>query len=113
MYPQKSSTVRVFKILSFLSLAFLLNGCLSPRDHYVAKQCNDSFSMRGMVNGEYESCATRASAKFQCLNYGFKEGTLDFSKCLMAVDVDRKIQENINSEVRRQVERDRFINGKN
>jgi hypothetical protein len=98
------------KIFLFAML-IALAGCVSPQESYVAKQCNDSFTFGKLLTNEYAACVARENSKYQCRSYGFKEGTTDFSKCLLQIDTERKFQAQVRQQVRDEVNSNRFIYG--
>lgn len=97
-------------ILTLIMLAPLV-ACVSQRERYIADQCEATFNIRDVANGRWQSCADREGANYQCRSYGFYEGTPDFSKCLMTIDINKKIETKIDTEVKRQVDQQLFING--
>ena len=81
--------------------ATMLVGCASPMENYVAKRCRNEISFSGLVSGNADACFKREEANYQCENYGFIQGTADFSRCLMTIDSERKIRREISSEAER------------
>jgi hypothetical protein len=90
--------------LSWISiiLLILVTGCAqSERDKYLAEKCQSSLSLAGYASGELDRCWAVEGAKKQCKDYGFTEGTADFSKCLMTIDSERKVRQQISNEAER------------
>lgn len=89
------------RYFAFVCVLMLVTGCQSPKDRYLAEKCRSSLSFSGLVSGEAEACYARESTKLQCKDYGFVEGSADFSKCLMTVDSERKVRRQISNEAER------------
>lgn len=89
------------KIINVLVLLLVAGCAQSPKDKYVAEKCRETLNLSGLVNGDAEACFARETTKLQCKDYGFVEGTTDFSKCLMSVDSERKVRRQISSEAER------------
>lgn len=77
-----------------------------------SEETNARTPSQRLGNSAYWSCLDREEKKqklqiernqirLQCKDYGFKEGTSDFSNCLMSVDSDRKTREQISNEASR------------
>jgi len=103
--------MRTFHLVFLLTTLTTLVGCVSPQENYVANQCSDSFTLGKLLTNEYEACVIRENTKYQCRNYGFQEGTNEFSNCLMKVDSERRFQEQVRQQVQDEVNRNRFIYG--
>ncbi len=89
-----------------LAIVLIFTGCAqSQHDKYLAKKCENTLSFGGIISGKAEACYEMESAKLRCKEYGFNEGSSDFSKCLMAIDTERKIKKQISDEA----ERTRFL----
>ena len=89
------------KIINVLVLLIVVGCAQSPKDRYLAEKCRNTLSFSGLVSGEADACYEREAIKLQCKDYGFVEGSADFSKCLMTVDSERKVRRQISNEAER------------
>ena len=79
-----------------LSLCLLIiGGCANQMADTVYKPCFDKANFIDYLDKSLEQCIKKINHNQKCVEYGFKQGSTEFSQCLMKLDNPTQINTTI------------------
>ena len=74
------------KSVELIFCLLMISGCANQMADTVYKPCFDKANFIDYLDKSLEQCIKKINHNQKCVEYGFKQGSTEFSQCLMKLD---------------------------